>query len=542
MSTHDLEPALPPSSEKSPEDTTQFQKNLLQDEEPGPVRTLHGCKWFLAYSSLLSTVLFYALDGTIVAAIQPQIIETFGETEKLPWIGVGMFLGALSILPIGKAFGVFNVKWLFLGVVTLFEVGSAVCGAAPSMDAFIIGRVLQGIGACGCYAGAVTYVSITTSTRERPIYISGVLATWSVGSVVGPLIGGAFAQSSATWRWAFYINIVFAAFTAPWLILYLPNIDPAKDLSFKEKMARQDWLGIVIFMGGATCLSLGLTFGGTVYSWSSASEILLWTLSGVLLVVFLFVTIYHPTVTLRDRLYPLHLMKRLELNLLELALFMASGCMVTTLYYIPLLFQFTRNDGPLKAGARLMPFLAGLIFFSILNGALMPKLGYHMPWYVLGTAMVLVGTTLMSVIDASTSEAYVYGATLLIGSGCGAFFSAGFSVIQNLLPISELSDGISFLSIGQQMGFIVMLSISGTIFQNIGAQKISQILPDMPLSDVIQLTTGTHSAIYKGLGSTVQVQVVEQITFALHDVFFVMVAGSALAFIGSLFLNRRKLY
>jgi hypothetical protein len=87
------------------------------------------------------------------------------------------------------------------------------------------------------------------------------------------------------------------------------------------------------------------------------------------------------------------------------------------------------------------------------------------------------------------------------------------------------------------MGFIVMLSISGTIFQNIGAQKISQILPDMPFSDVIQLTTGTHSAIYKGLGSAIQVQVVEQITFALRDVFFVMVAGSALAFIGSLFLN-----
>jgi MFS family permease len=181
--------------------------------------------------------------------------------------------------------------------------------------------------------------------------------------------------------------------------LYLPNIDPAEDLSFKEKMARQDWLGIVIFMGGATCLSLSLTFGGTVYLWSSAPEITLWTLSGVLLIVFLLVTIYHPTVTLRDRLYPLHLMKRLELNLLELALFMASGCMVTTLYYIPLLFQFTRNDGPLKAGARLMPLLAGLIFLSILNGVLMPKTGYYMPWYVAGTAMVLVGTALMSNIS-----------------------------------------------------------------------------------------------------------------------------------------------
>lgn len=87
------------------------------------------------------------------------------------------------------------------------------------------------------------------------------------------------------------------------------------------------------------------------------------------------------------------------------------------------------------------------------------------------------------------------------------------------------------------MGFIVILSISGAIFQNIGAQKISLIMPDAPFNDIIQLTAGTHSAIYKTLNPAIQVQVVEQITFALRNVFFVMVAGSALAFIGSLFLD-----
>lgn len=46
----------------------------------------------------------------------------------------------------GKAYGVFDVKWLFLSLVVLFEVGSVVCGAAPNMNAFIVGRVIQGIG------------------------------------------------------------------------------------------------------------------------------------------------------------------------------------------------------------------------------------------------------------------------------------------------------------------------------------------------------------------------------------------------------------
>jgi MFS family permease len=295
----------------------------------------------------------------------------------------------------GKAYGVFNIKWLFLSVVVLFEIGSALCGAAPNMDAFIVGRVIQGIGACGCYSGAVTFVSRCTSKRERPLYLSGVLATWSFGSVLGPVVGGAFAYSKVGWRWAFYINLILAAFAAPWLILYLSNIDPAPHLTFKEKMLRQDWVGIVVFLGGSTCLALALTFGGTVYPFNSASEITLWTLSGILLIVFLLVTIYHPMVSLQDRLYPIHLMKRLELDILQFEILVAAGCMVTTLYYIPLLFQFTRGDGPLMAGVRLLPFLGGQIFFSILNGALMPRLGYYMPWYVFGFAMILTGTSLM---------------------------------------------------------------------------------------------------------------------------------------------------
>lgn len=504
------------------------------------VRTLRGFKWALAYGSLLSTVLFYALDGTVVADIQPSIIETYGETEKLPWIGIGMFLGALCILPIGKAYGIFNVKWLFLSVVILFEIGSALCGAAPNMDAFIIGRVIQGIGACGCYSGAVTYVSMTTAKRERPLYLSGIIATWSLGSVLGPVVGGAFAQSSATWRWAFYINLVVAAVTAPWLVLYLPNIDPRPDLTFKEKLLMQDWLAIIIFLGGSTCFSMALTFGGIVYPFDSAAEITLWTLTGVLLIVFIVVTIYHPMVILQQRLYPMHLHRHKEIDILQLAIIMAAGSLVTTLYYTPLLFQFTRGDGALMAGVRLLPFLGGIILFSILNGALMPRLGYYMPWYVSGTAMILAGSSIMATIDSSTTEGRIYGGTALIGSGCGTYFTAGFSVVQGLVSDAELSDAISFMAVAQQMGFILILSIGGTIFQNIATERISQIIPNAPADDIVQLTTGTHSAIFKSLSSEVQGQVIEQVTLAIRNVFFVMVAGSALAFISSLFLSRRK--
>ncbi|KAL2752595.1 hypothetical protein ACRALDRAFT_1058457 [Sodiomyces alcalophilus JCM 7366] len=513
-----------------------------ETKPPEDVRTLRGLKWFFAYTSLLSTTLLYALDGTIVAAMQPAILDTYGETEKLPWIGVGMFLGALTVLPIGRAFGVFNVKWLFLGLVILFEVGSVLCGAAPNMDAFIVGRVIQGIGACGCYLGAVTYISMTTTVRERPLYLSGIIATWSMGSVLGPVVGGAFAQSSATWRWAFYINLLIAAVFAPPLILCLPNIDPAADLTFVEKLLTQDWASMVIFLGGSACLSMALTFGGTVYAFDSRQEIALWTVSGVLLIVFVLVTVYHPLVEYRHRLYPIHLMKSMELNILQFAIFMAAGSMVTSLYYIPLLFQFTRGDGALIAGVRLLPFLCGMVFASVANGALMPRLGYYMPWYVLGNGLILIGSALMVTVEVSTSDAHIYGYTVILGVGCGSFFTSGFSVVQALVEPSELSNAISYMAIGQTLGQIIILSLGGSLFQNIGAQRLSKILPGVSQEEIIELTTGTHSTVFEALDSDLQAQVVHTVTMAIRNVFYVLLATAAPGLIGSLCLSRRKIY
>jgi MFS family permease len=263
------------------------------------------------------------------------------------------------------------------------------------MNAIIVGRVIQGVAGCGCYSGGLTYISMTTSKNERPLYLSGVVAMWGLGSVLGPVIGGAFAQSTATWRWAFYINLVVAALIAPGLIFCLPNINPMEK-PFLAKLRMLDWVGTIIFLGGAACITMAITFGGVTFAFSSGSEIALWTVTGVLSVVFILVTYFHPLVAGEHRLYPVHLMKRVELNILQYAVFVASGAMMITLYYTPLLFQFTRSDGPLKAGVRLLPFVCMIVFFGIFNGALMPKLGYYMPWYVFGNAMILIGSSLMS--------------------------------------------------------------------------------------------------------------------------------------------------
>lgn len=94
------------------------------------------------------------LDTTIAADVQGPVYERFGEIEKLPWIGVGFPMGSVAvILLVGRAFALFDVKWLTVSFIAIFEIGSAVCGAAPNSNALIVGRVIAGIGGAGMYIG-----------------------------------------------------------------------------------------------------------------------------------------------------------------------------------------------------------------------------------------------------------------------------------------------------------------------------------------------------------------------------------------------------
>jgi MFS family permease len=138
---------------------------------------------------MLSTTLLFAIDNTIVANIQPSIINDFGHLELMSWIGKGFALGTMFILLWGKVYGVFNIKWVYIFNIFLFEAGSVVCGAAPNIEALIIGRVIAGIGGSGMYSGTLTYVSVLTDHQEKPAYLAGSTVVWGIGSVLGPVVG-----------------------------------------------------------------------------------------------------------------------------------------------------------------------------------------------------------------------------------------------------------------------------------------------------------------------------------------------------------------
>lgn len=106
---------------------------------------------------MLGSTFLYALDNTVVADVGADVIRSLGELEKFPWLGTAFTWASMStILVWSKIYDLFDAKFLYIFASFLFEVGSALCGAAPTMNAMIIGRAIAGLGASGIYVGSLT--------------------------------------------------------------------------------------------------------------------------------------------------------------------------------------------------------------------------------------------------------------------------------------------------------------------------------------------------------------------------------------------------
>lgn len=175
----------------------------------------------------------------------------------------------------------------------------------------------------------------------------------------------------------------------------LPSIDLQPTLSVKNKLKQFDWLGLLVFCGWVVSFVMAISFGGSVYAWNSASEIILWVMTGVLLVVFVLTQKFHPFIDKKNILYPSYTLTNWKLDILQFSTFAAAGVVYISIYYIPLIFQFSFGESALDAAVRLLPFVFMVVIFSLLNGFLLSKLGYFMPWYLFGSAIALIGSTLM---------------------------------------------------------------------------------------------------------------------------------------------------
>lgn len=339
------------------------------------------------------------------------------------------------------------------------------------------------------------------------------------------------------WRWGFYINLFIFVVAAPVMIFILPSLNFAPTLSVKQKLRKLDWLGLVIFAGWCICFIMALQFGGTVYDWKSASEIILWVFVGVLAVAFVLSHRFHPFVEADDRLYPARMLRNFKLGILQFATFAAPSSVYIPIYYIPLFFQFARGETPVEAAVRLLPFVFMIVIFSIFNGFFMSKLGYYMPWFLVGAGLAVVGGALMFTVQETTNNPTIYGYSVILGIGGGCFLMASFGALSAVVVPDDVFDAIGVMSVAQALGIVFFVSAAGLVFQNLGVSYIRPLLPDDYSGDVHAILAGSSSPQYQEFPEDLQKRVASAIIDAMGKLYGLTIAGCAITTLISPFLG-----
>ncbi|RGP75264.1 aflatoxin efflux pump aflt [Fusarium sporotrichioides] len=474
-------------------------------------------KFWLIIISVFAAMLLVALDRTIIATAIPQITNDFQSLGDIGWYGSAYMLTTAAFqLIFGRIYRFYDLKKTFLACILTFEVGSAICGAAPTSVAFIVGRAIAGIGAAGIMTGSMMSIIPMVPLHKRPVFQSMFGMVFGVSSVAGPLIGGAFTQH-ATWRWCFYMNLPVGAVASVFLFFFHTLSEKKRDpVPALEHITRLDPLGTFFFVPSMVCLILALQWGGSTYAWSSWRLIVLFVVFGLTLVAFIAVQIKMPkTATIPVKV----ITQRTMLACAWISIF-AGGGMMVAVYYVPLWFQATKDVSPVDSGIYTIPLVLSLVVASIMSAAFTQKIGYYVPSMIICPCIMSIGQGLLTTLKPDIGSSHWIAYQFLVGYGLGLGMQSTGLAIQATLPKEEVPTGLSITFFGQQLGGAIFVSVGQTILSGRLVERLSGI----PGLDPKSLVETGATELKRIVPSQYVPQVTDAYNYAITRIFFIGVA------------------
>ncbi|GKT80342.1 MFS aflatoxin efflux pump [Colletotrichum tofieldiae] len=480
----------------------------------------------------LTSLLMPAQDRLIITTAIPSISDEFKSVTDIAWYGSAYLLTqCASQLLFGKIYSFFSIKGTFLTSLLLFEVGSAICGAAPSSIAFIVGRAVSGLGAAGILSGIIIIIVHAIPLHKRPLYQGMFGAVFGASSVTGPLLGGAFT-SKVSWRWCFFINLPLGCVAAVviFVILKIPNSETEK-LSIKAKLAQLDFYGTGLLVPGSVSLILALQWGGSILAWNDKRIIALLVVAGSLFFGFVLVQTFRPkTATVPPRIFNQRSI---------LAGFFSTICVSSQMtifaYYLPIWFQAIQGVSAVESGIRLLPLVLSMVVAMLSAGVLVRRIGYYTPVMIFGVCLMAIGAGLMYTLQVNTGSRQWIGYQIIYGLGAGSATQAPNIAAQTVLPKRDVPIGVSLMYFGNFMSSAILLPVAQNILNTQLLRRLSSI-PGVDSETI--LDNGVTSLT--DLPDSVRVTVLFAYNEAIRHVFLVALVLVCLAMLGALSLEWRS--
>ncbi|KAI0201090.1 major facilitator superfamily domain-containing protein [Astrocystis sublimbata] len=508
---------------------TASDDNKADDDDNYP----KGVKLALVLSSVYISLFLVSLDRLIVTTAIPAITDEFHSLPDVGWYGAAYLLTSCAFqLLFGKLYSFYPIRTVYAISVLLFEIGSALCGAAPSSVAFIVGRAIQGVGSAGIFAGGIVVIVYAVPLHQRPFFQGLGGAVFGVSSVLGPLVGGAFT-SNLTWRWCFYINLPFGgvALVIILLLLHIPDRKETKG-STKSKLLQLDIAGTTALIPAVISLLLALQWGGLELPWNDRRVIALLTLGIFLGLVFILVQAFLPnTATIPPRIF----MQRSILAGFWTTVVLGSQ-MIIFVYFLPVWFQAIQGVSAVDSGIRLLPTTLSIVVASISNGIFITKIGYYTPSMLAGTAICSIGAGLLTTLQVDTGMPKWVGYQVIYGFGQGLCFQAPNLAAQTVLPKQDVSIGASLMFFSQILGGAIFVSVGQNVLNN---QLVTR-LAGIPGFSAEMVSAGGATSLVNSFPDSVRPDVLHGYNESLRTVFRVGLVLATLSTLGAAAMEWRS--
>jgi EmrB/QacA subfamily drug resistance transporter len=439
------------------------------------------------YSGLMVTLLLAALDQTIVATALPRIVSELGGITQYSWVFTAYMLGSTVTVPLyGRLGDAHGRKPLFIVAISIFLVGSALCGAAQNMVELVVFRAIQGVGAGGLFPLTLAMVGMIVPPRDRGRYQGLIGSVFAAASIAGPLIGG-FIVDNASWRWIFYVNLPVGGLALAVVLVTMPRRPYKQEHSI-------DWLGASILGLGTTALLLGLVWGGRDYPWLSGPVIGALVAAAVMLALFGLVERWVP-----EPILPFELLRNPTVASSVACMAFVGAAMFGTISFVPLFVQGVIGTSATSSGVVLTPLMLGAVVTSFVSGQVVSRTGRYRPNTLVGPLVLGAGELLLWRMGVNTTNAEAARNMVVAGIGLGMMMQIFVLSVQNSVPRWQMGSATALTQFSRSIGATLGVTLMGVIVnQRLPANVRAEgaVIHRLPPAGRAALANALHPAFF----------------------------------------------
>lgn len=414
-----------------------------------------------ASSSFITT-----LDGSIVNIGLPSISQTFhvGVSGAIEWVIIGyLVIIAAVLLTFGRLADMLGRRPIFLSGLSIFVLGSALCGMAPSLWLLILARLFQGLGGALIFSVNVAMITSAFYNRERGLALGLNAVIVSLGVAAGPTIGGIITQY-LSWRWIFYVNVPICL-----LVLIIGYTVYREQRPARGERGRFDPWGATLLAVGFAALTLGLSFGEE-WGWASPGTLCAFGIGLVMLVIAVNVER-----RVEDPIMDLHLVTNRTFAMANISFMLCMMALFAPGFILPFYFEQLRGFSTIHTGLLMTPLPLALAIAAPMSGSLADRFGSR--WLSpIGLALACLGLVLLSQLNATSSTWDVVWRLALTGFGQGIFQSPNTRTMMGAAPREAQGEASGLLATGRVIGQSTSVALTGTIFTALGAASAGTLL------------------------------------------------------------------